>query len=197
MKNASAVNRCARSSIRFLFAVITVLACFYPQASNADACLEDNGKFQCRDAIPITPWAHDLCDDWGTYIAREAAWCVVLGGTWNSTWSSCDGALTPVTEGNASGLAQAFEEKIHDPRCFGGWPPPPANCSNYNCTCRTVTIAGALAEDYSLLPFSGRVFDGNGCSVPGWAENIVHKITRDVGCPAGFLEFPRLSGHFR
>ena len=49
-------------------------------------------------------------------------------------------------------------------------------------------VGNVVKSDFEILPFRGRSQNQDGtCSeTSGWAENVIHNVTRDVGCQPGF-----------
>jgi RHS repeat-associated protein len=181
------------SRAQALFATLLFLSLLAvaPHAKAASACSENGGGMDCRPPVPLSDWRHDLCDDAPPMIYRAAAWCELRGGFWNGALAACQGSLSAITAGNALASATAFEQRIHPPpECFGGGPAPVMGCSNYQCRCQNVSFGPVPVETFELLPFSGRGVQSDGSCAPagfGWSEIVVHRMTRDAGCPAGYF----------
>jgi YD repeat-containing protein len=167
-------------------ACISLLAGLAPvTAQAASQCVQAGGNSLCTTAVYRDQPSYDLCDDIASYTYRRRGWCEVRGGTWTGGNPECIGPQTAISAGNAGGLAADFELWIHGPSC--GAAPPPGACTNEHCACVQVTQMGLITTDYSVMPFSGKTPLGDGsCGTP-WAENVILRMTRPAGCPAGYV----------
>ena len=164
-------------------------------------CLQDGGQATCTSPISVPgPWQHALCDDFAAYLGRVAAWCVVMGGTWNGPYApeACAGGdfVAGPPETKLYPYAEAFEQRIHNVQSCpitgqdGGWLSPVQTINSWNCwSGGPVVQNGIEVRNLREMLFSGQSYNATTQSCEGsWSERVIALRTRQlqVGCADGY-----------
>jgi len=187
-----------RCSGGWLSAVLLVLLAATAKAADID-CVEDGGKAICTAPIivPISPtvavdgekWTYSLCDEEAAYLQRAYYWCIVRGGTWDTTPPVTPQCLNeqPVFDPVVYPWSYEFERRAHA-ACTtngsdSGW--GVAVTSSYCWNGQTVYKNGIALTQFRVMPFSGTGPTTHGCDT-SWAERVIARRDRKLVCPPGF-----------
>jgi len=170
----TAVHGFIRPCLALLFAAFSSALHAAPED-----CTENGGQATCTSPISVPgPWQHALCDDFAAYLGRVAAWCVVMGGTWNGPYAPepCAGGdfTSGPPEAKLYPYAEAFEQRVHNVQNCpitgqdGGWLSPVQTINSWNCwSGGPVVQNGIEVRNLREMLFSGQSYNATTQSCEG------------------------------
>jgi len=186
-------SRARAAIVRFVFTLCVAMlgSAISSGARAADTdCVADNGKTQCTSPI-FGDWSFAYCYDGGSYVGRDATWCHVRNGFWDTSIPGCVGG-TPVTDGNFDALATQVETSMEG-ACQGtmlgsrvGWG---ATVSSVNCWSGSTTYKNG--QPVSQLDVDNFTYllnnaSGAGCDPTQHSLRYVLLRQRELTCPQGY-----------